>query len=97
MSKFRTNICFDTNHFELLLVLNSFQNSDFQSQFFMSKIIRIKKKKSLNNINFHYEALYFLNMCPIFVCLDVVQSSSYQKDIGTEFTHCDLPQPWTLT
>ena len=44
-------------------------------------------------------------MCPTFVGSEVVESSSYQKGICSEFIHLhipvlvehhDLPQPWTL-
>ena len=102
MSKFRTNIfLIQTMYLELLLVVSSFENSDFQSQFYMSKIIRIF-------LFFFIEALYFLEMCPIFVGLELVLSSSHQKNVCIEFTylhsctfnvlvdHCDPPQPWTL-
>ena len=41
MNKFRKKTIFDRNYFEVLLVVSSWQNSDFHSHFSMSKIISI--------------------------------------------------------
>jgi hypothetical protein len=71
------------HYFELLLVVSSLQNSDFQSQFSMSKIIPIFLKIfSLKNIilGAHFSLLTFLKtlifealkMCPTFVGSEVV-------------------------
>ena len=98
MNKFRSNIFFDTNYLELLLVFGSLQNSDFQSQFSMSRIIwvfliYILLKNiilgALFSLLTFFENLNFLfsKNVPIFVGSEVVRCSLYQKSIGAEVTH----------
>ena len=76
ISKFRTNISLiQTMYFELLLVVRSLQNSDFQSQFSMSKIIGffLKEISLLKYFeNFNFKALYLLKWCQTFVGSEVV-------------------------
>ena len=80
---------FDTNYFELLLVLGSLQNSDFQSQFSMSKIIRIFLKKiSSNNIilGAHFLLLTFLEKFNFW-------STLFTHLLNVLVDHWDPPQP----
>ena len=78
---------FDTNYFNLLLVVSSLQFPDFQSQFSMSKIIGIFLNLFLiedycfrGMFFYHwyffktsiFEALYFLKMSSIFVGSEAV-------------------------
>jgi hypothetical protein len=96
MSKFRTNIFW----YELLLVVNCLQNSDFKSQFSMSKIIQIFLNCfSLKNIILgahflllsffeNFNALFFSKNVSNYSRLRSCRSSSlYQKNICSEFTH----------
>ena len=91
MSKFCANIFLIQSTLELLLVLSRLQNSNFPSQISTSKIhsihsIILSRKIWMLGAHFslltffeNFKALYFQNLCPIFVGSEVFQSGLHQK------------------